>query len=191
MRRRASVLGIRWWTKDSRGMLRQACYHFRIVLMYFDSSNHDGKICYRWNSSNPWSGYSPVAVAWTVNVDEVLNYVRQLLIHGTCSLKDARNWRWRSDSLCWRSQRSLSLIMKLTPQVFFGREGSGRYCFHMCTCQILYGLSETFYVSFNENNSGFYPQFIHVLFVLSYPPFCFSFDWSHVLVVSSINISKM
>lgn len=45
----------------------------------------------RWNSSNPWSGYSPVAVAWTVNVDEVLNYVRQLLIHGTCSLEDARN----------------------------------------------------------------------------------------------------
>nr|XP_034920478.1 probable uridine nucleosidase 2 isoform X2 [Populus alba] len=34
----------------------------------------------RWNSSNPWSGYSPVAVAWTVNVDEVLNYIRQLLM---------------------------------------------------------------------------------------------------------------
>lgn len=34
----------------------------------------------RWNSSNPWSGFSPVAVAWTVTVDEVLNYVRQLLM---------------------------------------------------------------------------------------------------------------
>uniref|UniRef100_A0A2P2IMS4 Uncharacterized protein MANES_09G056900 n=1 Tax=Rhizophora mucronata TaxID=61149 RepID=A0A2P2IMS4_RHIMU len=33
-----------------------------------------------WNSSNPWSGYSPVAVAWTVKVDEVLNYVRKLLM---------------------------------------------------------------------------------------------------------------
>ncbi|XP_028126873.1 uridine nucleosidase 1-like isoform X1 [Camellia sinensis] len=34
----------------------------------------------RWNSSNPWSGYSPVSVAWTVNTDEVLNYVKQLLM---------------------------------------------------------------------------------------------------------------
>ncbi|KAI8015085.1 Uridine nucleosidase 1 [Camellia lanceoleosa] len=33
-----------------------------------------------WNSSNPWSGYSPVSVAWTVNTDEVLNYVKQLLM---------------------------------------------------------------------------------------------------------------
>ncbi|CAL5334561.1 unnamed protein product [Camellia sinensis] len=34
----------------------------------------------RWNSSNPWSGYSPVSVAWTVNTDKVLNYVKQLLM---------------------------------------------------------------------------------------------------------------
>ncbi|CAK7333823.1 unnamed protein product [Dovyalis caffra] len=34
----------------------------------------------RWNTSNPWSGYSPVEIAWTVNVDEVLNYIRQLLM---------------------------------------------------------------------------------------------------------------
>ncbi|KAJ8754167.1 hypothetical protein K2173_002066 [Erythroxylum novogranatense] len=34
----------------------------------------------KWNSSNPWSGYSPVAVAWTVNVDEVIHYIRELLM---------------------------------------------------------------------------------------------------------------
>lgn len=34
----------------------------------------------RWNSDNPWSGYSPVSVAWTVKVDEVTNYVKELLM---------------------------------------------------------------------------------------------------------------
>ncbi|GFZ08742.1 uridine-ribohydrolase 1 [Actinidia rufa] len=33
-----------------------------------------------WNSSNPWTGYSPVSVAWTVNVDEVIDYVKKLLM---------------------------------------------------------------------------------------------------------------
>ncbi|KAI3471958.1 hypothetical protein Pfo_028646 [Paulownia fortunei] len=34
----------------------------------------------KWNSSNPWSGFSPVSVAWTVNVEEVLNYVSEILM---------------------------------------------------------------------------------------------------------------
>ncbi|MED6161599.1 Uridine nucleosidase 1 [Stylosanthes scabra] len=34
----------------------------------------------QWNSSNPWTGYSPVSVAWTVDVEGVLNYVRELLM---------------------------------------------------------------------------------------------------------------
>ncbi|VFQ79762.1 unnamed protein product [Cuscuta campestris] len=34
----------------------------------------------KWNSSNPWSGYSPVSVAWTVEVDEVVNYVKNMLM---------------------------------------------------------------------------------------------------------------
>ncbi|KAL1313873.1 hypothetical protein HN51_040640 [Arachis hypogaea] len=34
----------------------------------------------QWNSSNPWTGYSPVSVAWTVDVEGVLNYVRDLLM---------------------------------------------------------------------------------------------------------------
>ncbi|KAE9621765.1 hypothetical protein Lal_00032875 [Lupinus albus] len=34
----------------------------------------------RWNTSNPWTGYSPVSVAWTVNVEGVLNYIRELLM---------------------------------------------------------------------------------------------------------------
>ncbi|KAK6944021.1 Inosine/uridine-preferring nucleoside hydrolase domain [Dillenia turbinata] len=33
-----------------------------------------------WNSSNPWTGYSPVSVAWTVNVDEVENEIKKLLM---------------------------------------------------------------------------------------------------------------
>jgi uridine nucleosidase len=33
----------------------------------------------KWNSNNPWSGHSPVSVAWTVDVDKVLNYVRNCL----------------------------------------------------------------------------------------------------------------
>lgn len=34
----------------------------------------------KWNSSNPWSDYSPVSVAWTVNVEGVLEYIRKLLM---------------------------------------------------------------------------------------------------------------
>ncbi|XP_019187162.1 PREDICTED: probable uridine nucleosidase 1 [Ipomoea nil] len=34
----------------------------------------------RWNTSNPWTGYSPVSVAWTVNVDEILSYIKNLLM---------------------------------------------------------------------------------------------------------------
>ncbi|XP_031092054.1 uridine nucleosidase 1-like [Ipomoea triloba] len=34
----------------------------------------------KWNSSNPWSGYSPISVAWTVDVDEVVNYVKNMLM---------------------------------------------------------------------------------------------------------------
>ncbi|KAJ7976101.1 uridine nucleosidase 1 [Quillaja saponaria] len=34
----------------------------------------------KWNTSNPWTGYSPASVAWTVNVDEVLNYIRKILM---------------------------------------------------------------------------------------------------------------
>ncbi|KAK4419357.1 Uridine nucleosidase 1 [Sesamum alatum] len=33
----------------------------------------------KWNSSNPWTGFSPVSVAWTVNVEEVLNYINGIL----------------------------------------------------------------------------------------------------------------
>ncbi|KAK1426013.1 hypothetical protein QVD17_14680 [Tagetes erecta] len=33
-----------------------------------------------WNSENPWTGYKPVSVAWTVNVDKVLNYIRSVLM---------------------------------------------------------------------------------------------------------------
>ncbi|GAB4833401.1 Uridine nucleosidase 1 [Ancistrocladus abbreviatus] len=33
-----------------------------------------------WNSSNPWTGYSPVSVAWTVNVEEVLRYIKKQLM---------------------------------------------------------------------------------------------------------------
>ncbi|KAI5664785.1 hypothetical protein M9H77_24108 [Catharanthus roseus] len=35
----------------------------------------------KWNSSNPWSDYSPISVAWTVEVDQVLNYVKNKLMH--------------------------------------------------------------------------------------------------------------
>ncbi|KAL5741049.1 hypothetical protein ACOSQ2_030229 [Xanthoceras sorbifolium] len=34
----------------------------------------------KWNGSNPWTGYSPVSVAWTVNVDEVLSNIKRLLM---------------------------------------------------------------------------------------------------------------
>ncbi|XP_021846153.1 uridine nucleosidase 1 isoform X2 [Spinacia oleracea] len=33
----------------------------------------------KWNSENPWTGYSPISVAWTVNVEEVLMYVKSQL----------------------------------------------------------------------------------------------------------------
>ncbi|XP_016512286.1 uridine nucleosidase 1 isoform X2 [Nicotiana tabacum] len=34
----------------------------------------------KWNTSNPWTDYSPVSVAWTVDVDEVLNYIKKMLM---------------------------------------------------------------------------------------------------------------
>lgn len=34
----------------------------------------------KWNTSNPWTDYSPVSVAWTVDVDEVLNYIKKTLM---------------------------------------------------------------------------------------------------------------
>ncbi|CAJ2632381.1 uridine nucleosidase 1-like protein [Trifolium pratense] len=34
----------------------------------------------RWNTSNPWTGYSPISVAWTVNVEGVLSYIKELLM---------------------------------------------------------------------------------------------------------------
>lgn len=34
----------------------------------------------RWNTNNPWSGYSPISVAWTVNVDEVLDHIKKMLM---------------------------------------------------------------------------------------------------------------
>ncbi|XP_051131620.1 uridine nucleosidase 1 [Andrographis paniculata] len=34
----------------------------------------------KWNSNNPWSDLSPVSVAWTVNVEGVLNFVDSILM---------------------------------------------------------------------------------------------------------------
>lgn len=34
----------------------------------------------KWNSDNPWTGYSPISVAWTVNVEEVLMYIKNQLM---------------------------------------------------------------------------------------------------------------
>ncbi|KAL8526320.1 hypothetical protein ACS0TY_015511 [Phlomoides rotata] len=34
----------------------------------------------KWNTSNPWTGFSPVSVAWTVNTEEVLDYVNEILM---------------------------------------------------------------------------------------------------------------
>lgn len=34
----------------------------------------------KWNSSNPWSDYKPVSVAWTVNVDEVISCIKKYLM---------------------------------------------------------------------------------------------------------------
>ncbi|KAM3288264.1 uridine nucleosidase 1 [Capsicum chacoense] len=34
----------------------------------------------KWNTSNPWTGYPPVSVAWTVNMDEVLSIIKKTLM---------------------------------------------------------------------------------------------------------------
>ncbi|GJN04260.1 hypothetical protein PR202_ga21792 [Eleusine coracana subsp. coracana] len=34
----------------------------------------------KWNAENPWSGYKPISVAWTVDVPEILGYVKQQLM---------------------------------------------------------------------------------------------------------------
>lgn len=33
-----------------------------------------------WSSTNPWTGYSPVSVAWTVDVDKVIGHIKNLLM---------------------------------------------------------------------------------------------------------------
>ncbi|XP_066399114.1 probable uridine nucleosidase 2 [Miscanthus floridulus] len=34
----------------------------------------------KWNSENPWTGYSPISVAWTVDVPKVVEFVKELVI---------------------------------------------------------------------------------------------------------------
>ncbi|AQK51656.1 hypothetical protein Zm00014a_036425 [Zea mays] len=34
----------------------------------------------KWNSENPWSGYKPISVAWTVDVPKVIGFVKKLLM---------------------------------------------------------------------------------------------------------------
>jgi len=34
----------------------------------------------RWNSENPWSGYKPISVAWTVDVPKVISFIKKLLM---------------------------------------------------------------------------------------------------------------
>ncbi|GJM99585.1 hypothetical protein PR202_ga16703 [Eleusine coracana subsp. coracana] len=33
----------------------------------------------KWNSENPWTGYSPISVAWTVDVPKVVAFVKELV----------------------------------------------------------------------------------------------------------------
>ncbi|ESW34878.1 hypothetical protein PHAVU_001G188700 [Phaseolus vulgaris] len=33
-----------------------------------------------WNMSNPWTGYSPVSVVWTVDVEGVVDYIKELVM---------------------------------------------------------------------------------------------------------------
>ncbi|KAG0478634.1 hypothetical protein HPP92_013353 [Vanilla planifolia] len=34
----------------------------------------------KWNSSNPWSGYSPISIAWTADVPNILAFIKKLLM---------------------------------------------------------------------------------------------------------------
>ncbi|KAD5960349.1 hypothetical protein R6Q59_013479 [Mikania micrantha] len=34
----------------------------------------------KWNAENPWTSYLPVSVVWTVNVDEVIKYIKNVLM---------------------------------------------------------------------------------------------------------------
>ncbi|CAI9263279.1 unnamed protein product [Lactuca saligna] len=34
----------------------------------------------KWNTENPWTSYSPISVVWTVNVDQVLTYIKKALM---------------------------------------------------------------------------------------------------------------
>lgn len=55
----------------------------------------------RWNASNPWTGYSPAAVAWTVDVPGVVAFIKQLV------MKPWSEKHWRPELLdvfiqvCW------------------------------------------------------------------------------------------
>ncbi|GAB4856433.1 Uridine nucleosidase 1 [Ancistrocladus abbreviatus] len=45
-----------------------------------------------WNSSNPWTGYSPVSVAWTVNVEEDFTDFRQICLFNSQSFYEYDCW---------------------------------------------------------------------------------------------------
>ncbi|KAL6859174.1 hypothetical protein ACP4OV_018176 [Aristida adscensionis] len=34
----------------------------------------------KWNSENPWSGYEPISVAWTVDMPKVIGFIKKLLM---------------------------------------------------------------------------------------------------------------
>ncbi|CAN6864551.1 unnamed protein product [Brassica oleracea var. botrytis] len=44
------------------------------IVLYNVNLHRKRKNC-RWNGSNPWLRFSPVYVAWTIDVDKVLEYI--------------------------------------------------------------------------------------------------------------------
>lgn len=74
-------------TLMDQGLKRYVCTGWLLRVRYLPSFSClpdiwlvPSSASYRWNSSNPWSEYSPVSVAWTVNVDEVVSCIKKYLI---------------------------------------------------------------------------------------------------------------
>lgn len=76
-RLKASALATRSWIKASRGLIIINLFFTKGKETLFESCLN---LFCRWNGNNPWMGYSPVSVAWTVDVDGVLEYIKGLLM---------------------------------------------------------------------------------------------------------------
>ncbi|CAG7862026.1 unnamed protein product [Brassica rapa] len=60
-----------WGLREYASAITSSCIKPSNVILYNFNLHRKRKNC-RWNGSNPWVRFSPVSMAWTIDVDKVL-----------------------------------------------------------------------------------------------------------------------